>query len=148
MIEELTQVVRQTAEGKDHLKKDEHFAFAAGQVIARIFMQSEGSNRTYKAVEPYFRCTELGKFRELIQENFLRYSHKGYARQFENVCSEVLSCKVDKDLKTLRPLILAGIFYRETAQVGEKFFRITLLHAQKETVELEPAEAVDETSEN
>lgn len=147
-IEELVQRVRDVAEGKDHLKEDEHFAFAAGQVLARIFMQSESANRTYKMIEPFFRFTEVGKFRESLQTFFLRYSHKGYAARFENVSTEVFSFKLSEsgDFKSLQPLVLAGAFYRESVQEGKKVRRKTLLHSEKEVIESDTED--ETTSEN
>ncbi len=135
-IEELSQRVRDVAAGTAHLENDEHFAFAAGQVLARIFLQNESANRTYKMLDPYFRFSEVGKFRESLQEFFLRYSHKGYSGRFEKVSSEVFSFELKGGLKSLRPLILAGLFYREFLPEGKK----TLLHAEKEKPEAESAE--------
>ncbi|MFN4254170.1 MAG: hypothetical protein ACK4Q5_04120 [Saprospiraceae bacterium] len=139
-IEELVQRVKDVAAGTAHLEKDEHFAFAAGQVLARIFLQNESANRTYKMLDPYFRFTDVGKFRESLQEFFLRYAHKGYSGRFERVSSEVFSFELEKDLKSQRPLILAGVFYRELVRKGDKTFRTTLLHAEQEVQEADSAE--------
>ncbi|HND87324.1 MAG TPA: hypothetical protein PK971_03295 [Saprospiraceae bacterium] len=141
-IKELVQRVNDVAAGKTHLETDEHFAFAAGQVLARIFFQNESANRTYKILDPYFRFSEVDKFKETLQEFFLRYAHKGYSARFEKVSSEVLSFNLDKDLKSIRPLILAGVFYREYVRQGDKIYKKTLLHAEKEITEAESEGAV------
>jgi CRISPR-associated protein Csh1 len=114
-IEELSQRVNDVAQAKAnvHLENNEHFAFAAGQMLGRIYLQMESASKTYKVIEPYLKITEVGKFKESIQDFFLRYSHKPYSERFTNVSSEVMAYEFKGDFKAFRPLILAGVFYRE-----------------------------------
>ncbi len=121
-IEELRQHIDAVAKGEAHIEHDDQFAFAAGQMISRIFMQSETANRSFKYIEPFFRQTNIDKFKQGIQEFFLRYSHKNYAKRFSKVSAEVMSYSPNREfgeLEKLRPVILAGVFFRRNLLLSE-----------------------------
>ncbi|MEI7587045.1 hypothetical protein [Runella sp.] len=109
-------------ESQSHIIKDDQFAFAAGQIISRIYMQSETANRSFKYIEPFMRQTDITKFKQAIEEFFVRYSHKPYSKRFTTVSAEVFSYELNLefgDLTKLRPIILAGIFFKKNLLLAE-----------------------------
>jgi CRISPR-associated protein Csh1 len=124
-IEELRQQLDAVARGDAHLNDDDDhlFAFAAGQVISRIYMQSETANRTFKYAEPFLRQTKADRFVKNIEDFFVRYSHKPYSKRFTTVSAEVMSYpykSVVENFDNLKPLVLAGIFYRRNLLLSEE----------------------------
>lgn len=122
-IEELRQHLNEVAEGKAHITKDDQFAFAAGQMLARIYMQSETADRSFKFAEPFLRQTRADRFVKGIQDFFVRYSHKPYANRFTTASAEVLtypSKNEIRDFENLKPLVLAGIFFKRNLLLSDK----------------------------
>lgn len=121
-IEELRQHLNEVAEGKANITSDDQFAFAAGQMLARIYMQSETADRSFKFSEPFLRQTRVDRFVKGIQDFFVRYSHKPYANRFTTVSAEVLtypSKNEIRDFENLKPLVLAGIFFKRNLLLSD-----------------------------
>ncbi len=89
---------------------DAEFAFAAGQVIYYIMEKSKSADNSYQLLEPYLqkaKCTEL---KQAIANDFARYKHENFSKNFERVASFVLSYETDANIKHLLPELLSGIF--------------------------------------
>lgn len=98
------------AKGEAHIETDEQFAFAAGQVIARIFWESETGDESYRYLEPFLAQSKATRFKESVSNLFKRYKHGVYSDRFRNVSSEVMTYGVKGNLRDLHPQILAGVF--------------------------------------
>lgn len=90
--------------------KDQHFAFATGQVIDYIRNKSKSTDKSYLLLEPYLQQSECSGLKKAISNEFSRFKHENFSRKFENVASFVLSYETDTNMKKLLPEILAGIF--------------------------------------
>ena len=93
-----------------HLETDEQFAFAAGQMVDRIFYGSKTGDKSFKYLEPFLNHSKPHRLKEAIAKYFQRYSHIEYPPRFRNVSSEVLTFPVKEDIKSLIPVFLAGVF--------------------------------------
>lgn len=95
-----------------HVENDEEFAYAAGQVIYYLLNCSESGNKTHALLEPFLQKSDLTQFKTAISRVFSQYKHaiSFYKGRFEKLMSEVLSFEIDKSLKELLPMILAGYF--------------------------------------
>jgi CRISPR-associated protein Csh1 len=98
------------ARGEAHIETDEQFAFAAGQVIARIFWESATGDESYRYLEPFLAQSKAIRFKESISNLFKRYKHGVYSDRFRNVSTEVMTYGLEGDLRDLHPHILAGVF--------------------------------------
>jgi len=113
MPENITQLrdsLESMAKGDAQIATDEQFAFAAGQVVARVFYESETADRSYKYLEPFLSQSNADQFRMAIGNFIKRYKHVEFPPRFRNVSADVLTCPVKGDLQKLLPVFLAGVF--------------------------------------
>lgn len=89
---------------------DEKFAFAAGQVIEYILSKSKSADNSYNLLEPYLQQSKCVEFKKAIANDFGRYKHENFSKNFEKVAAFVLSYETDTNLKHLLPQILSGVF--------------------------------------
>ncbi len=89
---------------------DERFAFAAGQVIEYILSKSKSADNSYNLLEPYLQQSKCAEFKKAIANDFGRYKHENFSKNFEKVAAFVLSYETDTNLKHLLPQILSGVF--------------------------------------
>lgn len=104
-VDELT---NETAKIED--ASDAEFAFAAGQVIYYILEKSKSDDNSYQLLEPYLqkaKCTEL---KQAISNDFARYKHENFSKNFERVAAFVLSYDTQSNIKHLLPELLSGVF--------------------------------------
>ena len=97
----------------EHIKTEEEFAFAAGQIIWKLLIQSESANRTNAMLEPFLQKTDVELFKQAIARTFDMYKHKfklyPVKYEFDKVMSEIMGI-TDVDIKKNIPLIMAGYF--------------------------------------
>ncbi|MCB9355066.1 MAG: hypothetical protein H6575_10915 [Lewinellaceae bacterium] len=98
------------AEGSAQIETDEQFAFAAGQVVDRIFYESNTADRSYKYLEPFLSQSDPERFKIAIGNFIKRYKHVEFPPRFRNTCSDVLTYPLQGDLQKLLPVFLAGAF--------------------------------------
>jgi CRISPR-associated protein Csh1 len=89
---------------------DEKFAFAAGQVIEYILNKSKSADNSYNLLEPYLQQAKCTEFKRAIANDFGRYKHGNFSKNFEKVAAFVLSYETTANLKHLLPQILSGVF--------------------------------------
>lgn len=89
---------------------DEKFAFAAGQVIEYILSKSKSADSSYNLLEPYLQQSKCVEFKKAIANDFGRYKHENFSKNFEKVAAVVLSYETDTNLKHLLPQLLSGVF--------------------------------------
>ena len=89
---------------------DEKFAFAAGQVIEYILSKSKSADSSFNLLEPYLQQSKCVEFKKAIANDFGRYKHENFSKNFEKVAAFVLSYETDINLKHLLPQILSGVF--------------------------------------
>jgi CRISPR-associated protein Csh1 len=89
---------------------DEKFAFAAGQVIEYILSKSKSADNSYNLLEPYLQQSKCAEFKRAIANDFGRYKHETFSKNFEKVAAFVLSYETPANLKHLLPQILSGVF--------------------------------------
>lgn len=89
---------------------DEKFAFAAGQVIDYILSKSKSADNSYNLLEPYLQQSKCVEFKRAIANDFGRYKHENFSKNFEKVAAFVLSYETSANLKHLLPQILSGVF--------------------------------------
>ena len=89
---------------------DEKFAFAAGQVIEYILSKSKSADNSYNLLEPYLQQSKCAEFKKAMANDFGRYKHENFSKNFEKVAAFVLSYETDANLKHLLPQILSGVF--------------------------------------
>ena len=89
---------------------DEKFAFAAGQVINYILSKSKSADNSYNLLEPYLQQSKCTEFKRAIANDFGRYKHENFSKNFEKVAAFVLSYETSANLKHLLPQILSGVF--------------------------------------
>lgn len=98
-----------------HIESDDEFAFAAGQVIWKLFMQSKSSNRSHALLEPFLQKTDPVLFKQAIANTFNMYKHDFvlYPTKygFDKLMSEVMGfIPSNANMKEHMPMILAGYF--------------------------------------
>ncbi|MDR1370299.1 MAG: hypothetical protein LBJ72_09295 [Dysgonamonadaceae bacterium] len=98
------------ADGEFPSISDEKFAFAAGQVIEYILSKSKSANTSYSLLEPYLQQSKCAEFKRAIANDFGRYKHENFSKNFEKVAAFVLSYETSANLKHLLPQILSGVF--------------------------------------
>lgn len=98
------------ARNEAHLENDEQFAFAAGQVIARIQAASMTGDNSYKYLEPFLAQSDANQFKISIANWFKRYKHAVYSTRFRVVSAEVLAYPKEGNIRKLLPVLLAGVF--------------------------------------
>ena len=89
---------------------DEKFAFAAGQVIEYILSKSKSADNSFNLLEPYLQQSRCAEFKKAIANDFSRYKHETFSKNFEKVAAFVLSYETSANLKNLLPQILSGAF--------------------------------------
>lgn len=90
--------------------QDEHFAFAAGQVIYYLLSKSKSADTSFRLMEPYLQKTNCNALQENIAEDFARYKHENFSNNFGKVAAFVLSYETSENLKKLQPQLLSGLF--------------------------------------
>lgn len=111
-LKEYQDFVSDIIEEKANLEtaSDAHFAFAAGQVIYYLLSKSKSEDKSFRLMEPYLQKTNRKALQENIAEDFARYKHENFSRNFERVASFVLSYETDQNMKKLQPELLSGLF--------------------------------------
>jgi len=98
----------------ERIRTDEEFAFASGQLIWKLLIQSESSNRTHAMLEPFLQKSDSRLFKQAISRTYEMYKHKftlfPLKYEFDKIMSEVMGVETDTNIKSLLPLILAGYF--------------------------------------
>lgn len=89
---------------------DEHFAFAAGQVIYYLLKKSKSDDTSFRLMEPYLQKTNCKALQENITEDFKRYKHEIFSNNFKKVSAFVLSYETEVNMKKLQPQLLSGLF--------------------------------------
>jgi CRISPR-associated protein Csh1 len=89
---------------------NEEFAFTAGQVVKYIHSKSKSANTGFGLLEPYTQQSRCDQFKLRIANDFERYKHENFSREFQRAASFVLSFETETDLKKLLPEMLAGFF--------------------------------------
>ncbi|GAA4317895.1 hypothetical protein [Compostibacter hankyongensis] len=89
---------------------DEKFAFSAGQIIEYILSKSKSADNSFSLLEPYLQQSRCDEFKRAIANDFSRYKHENFSKNFEKVAAFVLSYETDANLKRLLPQILSGVF--------------------------------------
>ncbi|MDY0142128.1 MAG: hypothetical protein RBR97_09560 [Bacteroidales bacterium] len=113
---ELQTKLREIAQTESlHIETDEEFAFASGQIIWKLLVQSESANRTHALLEPFLQKTEPILFKQAIANTFNTYKYKLvlYANkyEFDKIFSEVMGYFPNlSNMKEHLPMILAGYF--------------------------------------
>ena len=114
--QELQMKLRTVAQTESlHIENDDEFAFAAGQIIWKLLIQSESANRTHALLEPFLQKTDPVLFKQAIANTFNLYKYKftlyPSKYEFDKLFSEVMGYIPDiKNMKEHLPLILAGYF--------------------------------------
>lgn len=115
-IVELQTKIREIAQNESlHISTDDEFAFAAGQIIWKLLIQSESANRSHALLEPFLQKTEPILFKQAIANTFNMYKYKFVLYpnkyEFDKLFSEVMGYEPDiKNMKEHLPMILAGYF--------------------------------------
>jgi len=113
---ELQKKLRNVAQTESlHIESDDEFAFAAGQVIWKLLVQSKSANRTHALLEPFLQKTDPVQFKQAIANTFSMYKHEFvlYPAKygFDKLMSEVMGfIPVNTNIKEHLPMILAGYF--------------------------------------
>jgi CRISPR-associated protein Csh1 len=114
--QELQGKIREIAKNEQfHIENDDEFAFAAGQVVWKLLIQSESANRTHALLEPFLQKTEPVLFKQVIANTFNVYKHKFVLYpnkyEFDKLFSEVMGyIPENTNMKEHLPMILAGYF--------------------------------------
>jgi CRISPR-associated protein Csh1 len=114
--QELQKKLRETAKNELlHIENDDEFAFAAGQLIWKLLIQSESANRTHALLEPFLQKTEPILFKQAIANTFNMYKHTFVLYPikygFDKLFSEVMGyIPQNTNMKEHLPMILAGYF--------------------------------------
>jgi len=101
---------------KDHIETDDEFAFAVGQIIYFLLDKSKAGDKSHALLEPFIQKSNATELKKAITATFNAYKHEinfGKGR-FEKLCSEIMAYELDKNLKELTPMILAGYFSNST----------------------------------
>lgn len=113
---ELQSKIREIAQSESlHIATDDEFAFAAGQLIWKLLIQSESANRSHALLEPFLQKTEPVLFKQAIANTFNMYKFKfalyPAKYEFDKLFSEVMGYDPDiSNMKEHLPMILAGYF--------------------------------------
>ena len=102
--------------GNDHIETDEEFAFTVGQIIYFLLDKSKAGNKSHALLEPFIQKSNIVELKKAITATFNAYKHEidfGKGR-FEKLFSEIMAYELDKNLKELTPIMLAGYFSNST----------------------------------
>jgi len=119
-IIELRQRVDAVARGEARIETDDQFAFAAGQVIDRIFISSKTEDRSFNYLEPFLAQTDTARLKIAIANFFKRYKHVNYSQRFQAVSAEVLAYPKNGNFRDMLPIFLAGVFSDNMLFSGKK----------------------------
>lgn len=99
-------------DGKADIEKanDKQFAFLAGQVIYYLLKKSKSDDTSFRLMEPYLQKTNCESLKAAISEDFARYKHENFSKNFEKAAAFVLSYDTKKNIKPLLPELLSGLF--------------------------------------
>lgn len=89
---------------------DEKFAFAAGQVVDYLYSKSKSADTSYNFLEPYLQQVKCEGFKKAIANDFARYKHENFSKNYRKVAAFILSYKTEANLKHLMPEFLSGVF--------------------------------------
>ncbi|MDD4697952.1 MAG: hypothetical protein PHR52_10510 [Fermentimonas sp.] len=89
---------------------DTEFAFAAGQVIYYILSKSKSGDNGYQLLEPYLQKAKCSELKQAIANDFARYKHENFSKNFQRVAAFVLSYETSSNMKHLLPELLSGFF--------------------------------------
>ncbi len=123
---ELKNRLKTIIEGEnEQISTDEEFAFASGQIIWKLLIQSESANRSHALLEPFLQKTEAKQFKLVIARTFETYKHAftlyPVKYGFDKIMGDVMGYKpIEKNMKNLLPLILAGYFSDSQLKKTEK----------------------------
>jgi CRISPR-associated protein Csh1 len=109
-IIKLRERIDAVAKGELQIETDDQFAFAAGQVIARIFWESQTGDQSYRYLEPFLAQSKAQRFKESISNLFKRYKHGVYSDRFRQVSAQVMTYDVEGEFRDTVPILLAGVF--------------------------------------
>lgn len=113
---ELQTKIREIAQTESlHIETDDEFAFATGQLIWKLLIQSESANRSHALLEPFLQKTEPKLFKHAVANTFNMYKHKfplyPNKYEFDKLFSEVMGYDPDvSNMKEHLPMIFAGYF--------------------------------------
>lgn len=113
---ELQTKIREIAQTESlHITTDDQFAFAAGQLIWKLLIQSESANRSHALLEPFLQKTEPILFKQAVANTFNMYKYKfvlySSKYEFDKLFSEVMGYDPDiSNMKEHLPMILSGYF--------------------------------------
>lgn len=97
-----------------HLQDGENelFAFIAGQVVYYIQSKSKTADKSYIRLEPFLAKSRGKDFKEVIKDEFGKYKHENYSREFSYPFAEIniFSLQDDINTKDLLPYFLGGFF--------------------------------------
>lgn len=117
LLLERIKTIARSENSSEHIKENDEFAFASGQLIRTILNKSEAGDRSHALLEPFLQKTDCDKFKLAIARAFENYKHafkfyKGDANryEFDKIMSEVMGFETRENLKNLLPMILAGYF--------------------------------------
>ena len=113
---ELQMKLREIAQTESlHIETDDEFAFASGQVIWKLLIQSESANRSHALLEPFLQKTDPVLFKQAVANTFNMYKHKftlyPNKYEFDKLFSEIMgNIPSNTNMKDHLPMILAGYF--------------------------------------
>jgi CRISPR-associated protein Csh1 len=113
---ELRESLKKISVNEDqYIQSDDEFAFASGQIMWKILVQSKSSNKSHALLEPFLQKTDAIEFKKAIARSFDTYKHefKFYPTKyaFDKLMSEVMGYEPsEKNMKNHLPMILAGYF--------------------------------------
>jgi len=110
-LQERMKLIREI-KGNDHIETDEEFAFTVGQIIYFLLDKSKAGNKSHALLEPFIQKSNPVELKKAITATFNAYKHEidfGKGR-FEKLCSEIMVYELEKNLRELTPIILAGYF--------------------------------------
>ncbi len=115
LLEYLSRISKPDSE--EHITDDAAFAFASGQVIWKLLVQSRSSNRSHALLEPFLQKVDVGQFKLAIARTFEMYKHEftlyPTKYEFDKIMSEVMGYEPNEpNMKNLLHYILAGYFAR------------------------------------
>lgn len=98
-----------------HIETDAQFAFASGQLIWKILIQSKSANRTHALLEPFLQKVNPEQFKLAIAKAFDLYKHEFtlYPKKygFDKLMSDIMGYFPDeKNMKNLLTYTLSGYF--------------------------------------
>lgn len=99
----------------EYIDDDEEFAFAAGQLLWRILVQSKSANRSHALLEPFLQKVDSTELKKAIARAFDTYKHEFamYPKKygFDKIMAQVMGYEPkETNMKNLIHMLLAGYF--------------------------------------